>query len=159
MSLLTKTFKICTNKKKYRFHTVIRGLNWKFSSNITSSEYKAMTELLHDQSINIRPADKGSWIVVMDTNKYVDQLENEMISSASYDEVKEDRSKQITIKIKKLKNNMQKRIHYVWVATLSFTYRTIFRKTIQINIILEKPAKMFYPVPTVNTRKKSKMLI
>lgn len=88
---------------------VIRGLNRKFSSNITSSEDKAMRELLHDHSIIIRPADKGSGIVVMDTNKYVDQLESEMINSASYDEVKEDRSKQITNKIKKLVNSMHKK--------------------------------------------------
>lgn len=88
---------------------VIRGLNRKFSSNITVSEDKAMRELLHDQSIIIRPADKGSGIVVMDTNQYVDQLENEMINSASYDQVKVDKSKQITNKIKKLINNMYKR--------------------------------------------------
>lgn len=60
---------------------VIRGLNRKFSSNITVSEDKAMRELLHDQIIIIRPADKGSGIVVMDTNKYVDQLENEMAAN------------------------------------------------------------------------------
>lgn len=37
---------------------VIRGINRKYSSNITSSEYKTMRELLHYQSITIRPADK-----------------------------------------------------------------------------------------------------
>lgn len=68
-----------------------------------------MRELLHDQSIIIRPADKGSGIVVMDTNKYVDQLENKMINSASYDRVKVDKSKQITNKIKKLINNIYKK--------------------------------------------------
>lgn len=56
-----------------------------------------------------RPADKGSGIVVMDTNKYVDQLESEIINSASYNEVKEDRSKQITNKIEKLVNSMYKK--------------------------------------------------
>lgn len=68
-----------------------------------------MRELLHDQSIIIRPADKGSRIVLMDTNNYVDHLENEMINSASYDQVKVDKSKQITNKIKKLINNMYKK--------------------------------------------------
>lgn len=35
-------------------------------------------------------------IVVMDTDKYIDQLENEIISSASYYDIKEDKIKQIT---------------------------------------------------------------
>lgn len=61
-----------------------------------------MRDLLHDHSVIIRPADKGSGKVVMDTNKYVDQLESEMINIASYDEVNEVRSKQITNKIKEL---------------------------------------------------------
>lgn len=43
-----------------------------------------MRELLHNQNIIIRPAEKGSGIVVMETNKYVDQVKNEMINSTSY---------------------------------------------------------------------------
>ncbi|XP_062579651.1 uncharacterized protein LOC134241631 [Saccostrea cucullata] len=88
---------------------VIRGLSRNFSSNITISEESAMRELLEDPNIIIRPADKGSGVVVMDTDKYVDQVENEMLNSSSYSEVKEDRSQQITNKIKKLVNNMHKR--------------------------------------------------
>ena len=88
---------------------VIRGLKRNFSSNITRAEEKAMKELLTDQSIVIRPADKGSGIVIMDTDKYVDQVEKEMINSTSYCEVKDDKSKQITNKIKKLINEMHKK--------------------------------------------------
>lgn len=36
-----------------------------------------MRELLHVQNIIIRSAEKRSGIVVIETNKYVDQLENE----------------------------------------------------------------------------------
>lgn len=113
----------------------INGLDRKFSSNITSSDDKTMRELLHDHCKIIRPADKGSEKQVMDTYQYVDQLESEMINSASCNEVKEDRSKRITNKIKKLvKQHAEKRIHHVWVMTLSFTYRNIFRETRQIYI-------------------------
>lgn len=85
---------------------VIRGFNRTFSSSITSSEDKAIRGLLHDQKIIFIPADKEYGIVVMDNNKCV---HHEMISSASYDEVKENRSKQITNKIKKLVNNIHKK--------------------------------------------------
>lgn len=61
-----------------------------------------MRELLDNQGIIIGPADKESGIVMVDTNKYIDQLESEIISNASYDEVKEDRIKQIPNKTKKL---------------------------------------------------------
>lgn len=37
---------------------------------------------------------------MMDTNKYIDQLENEMISNASYDGVKEDRIKKLPTKLR-----------------------------------------------------------
>lgn len=79
---------------------VIRGLNTKFSNSITYSEGKAMRELLDNQSKVIGPADKESGIVMMDTNKYIDQLENEMISNASYDGVKEDRIKKLPTKLR-----------------------------------------------------------
>lgn len=90
---------------------VIRGLNTKFSSSITYSENKVMRELLDNQSKVIGPAYKESGIVMMDTNKYIDQLENEMISNASYDGVKEDRIKQITNKTKKLVKSIHQKGH------------------------------------------------
>lgn len=81
---------------------VIRWSKKKQPSNITYSDDKAMRELLDNQGIIIGPADKESGIVMVDTNKYIDQLESEIISNASYDEVKEDRIKQIPNKTKKL---------------------------------------------------------
>ena len=42
--------------------------------NITNKEEKALKSILIDDTIIIRPADKGSGIVVMDTEKYVSGL-------------------------------------------------------------------------------------
>jgi len=48
---------------------VIAGMNRNFKLNITKEEECAMKELLSDDEIVIRPADKG--IVVMDRGEYV----------------------------------------------------------------------------------------
>ena len=87
---------------------IIRGLRRDFSKNITRSEEEAIRQLFHDNSIVIRPADKGSGIVIMDAETYTDQLEKEMFESKSYEEVKEDMSVKISNKIKKLVNGMHK---------------------------------------------------
>jgi len=48
-----------------------------------------MNELLNDDDIVIRPADKGSRIVVMDTQDYVTKS-NEMANNTTYKQVATD---------------------------------------------------------------------
>ncbi|KAH3801164.1 hypothetical protein DPMN_154811 [Dreissena polymorpha] len=45
---------------------IICGLKRKFKYNLRKSEEQAIKELLHDDDIVIRPAYKGSGIVIMD---------------------------------------------------------------------------------------------
>lgn len=78
------------------------GVKKKISSNMSCSEYQSMMVSLQSMIIIHVPAEKISETVVI--NKNVDQLENEFMSSASYDEVNEDKSKQITGNIRKLVN-------------------------------------------------------
>ena len=59
--------------------------------NITKKEHHAMRALLHDDSIMIRPADKGSGIVIMDTEKYIDGLEEQILKSDSYEQTDADK--------------------------------------------------------------------
>ena len=57
---------------------VIEGISKKVEMNITKKEERAMKSLLNDDSIVIRTADKGSGIVIMDTQKYIEGLEEEI---------------------------------------------------------------------------------
>ena len=88
---------------------IINGLRKNFKMNVTKSEEKAMRELLDDSRIVIRPADKGSGIVVMDAEKYQDDLETEMKDSSTYDQVKKDPTRTVRNKVKKLVTEMYKR--------------------------------------------------
>ena len=63
---------------------VVEGVESKIEMNLSGKEEKALKTLLMDDSIVIRPADKGSGIVVIDTEKYIESLEAEMEKSKSY---------------------------------------------------------------------------
>ncbi|CAC5375537.1 CSMD [Mytilus coruscus] len=52
---------------------VLSRLSRKFKTNITTEEEKAMRELLYDESIVIRPSDKSSGVVIMNTDKDLTQ--------------------------------------------------------------------------------------
>jgi hypothetical protein len=77
--------------------------------NITPSEEKAMTDLLNDPTILIRPADKGSGIVILDANSHAENLEQELHDNSTYKEVPTDLTRKIENKDKKLANEIFKR--------------------------------------------------
>ena len=43
--------------------------------NLSSAEERAMKELIQDESIIIRPSEKGSQIVIMNTSDYTEKVE------------------------------------------------------------------------------------
>ncbi|KAH3721073.1 hypothetical protein DPMN_063988 [Dreissena polymorpha] len=49
---------------------ILNGIEEKGQPNITKQEKQALQTLLNDSSIIIRPADKGSGIVITDANEY-----------------------------------------------------------------------------------------
>ena len=64
--------------------------------------------LLNNEYIVIRPADKGSGIVVLDKDDYINKLQKEMTESAAYVETEKDLTDETMKKIKKLVNKMHK---------------------------------------------------
>ena len=62
-----------------------------------------------DDEIVIRPADKGSGIVVMDRDEYVRKLQSEMSDSATYEEVPGDRTRTVQNKVKKVVDTLYKK--------------------------------------------------
>jgi hypothetical protein len=88
---------------------VLNVLHRNFKMNITPSEEKAMKDLLNDPTIMIRPADKGSGIVILDANSYAENLIQEIHDNSTYKEVPTDLMRKIENKVKKLANEMFKR--------------------------------------------------
>jgi hypothetical protein len=88
---------------------VLNGLHRNFKMNITPSEEKEMKDLLNDPTIIIRPADKGSGIVILGANSYAENLEQEIHDNSTYKEVPTDLRRTIENKVKKLANEMFKR--------------------------------------------------
>jgi predicted lactoylglutathione lyase len=74
---------------------VLNGLHRNFKMNITPSEEKAMKDLLNDPTIIIRPADKGSGIVILDANSYAGNLKQEIHDKSTYKEVPTDLTRKI----------------------------------------------------------------
>ncbi|XP_053394169.1 uncharacterized protein LOC128555550 [Mercenaria mercenaria] len=76
--------------------------------NVTAEEQKAFQSLLHNNDIVIRPADKGSGIVVLDKTSYLNSLQKEMEESDSYAESENDLTQTSMKEVKKLVNSMSR---------------------------------------------------
>ena len=87
---------------------VINGIQKKVESNLAKEERKALVNLLNDASIVIRPADKGSGIVVIDTDEYVEKLEREMTISNTYMQTDGSKLAEAEKKVKVAANKMYK---------------------------------------------------
>lgn len=63
-------------------------------SNITKQERAAIDSLKKDKTITILPADKGRTIVVMDTKKYISQMETTLADTNTYEILKKNPTEQ-----------------------------------------------------------------
>ena len=79
---------------------------------MTIEEHEAFCHLLNNDNIVIRPTDKGSGIVIMDKDAYIQSLQQEMEQSSSYEAtevgVTNESQKKKKKKVKKLVNRMVK---------------------------------------------------
>ena len=82
--------------------SIIQDNKRKVNGNLSRAEEEALRSLVGDESIIIRPADKGSGIVIMDTKDYLQGLEQEISDSTTYQKTTEDQTAAIQKKVKKL---------------------------------------------------------
>ena len=75
---------------------------------ITKLEEQVLKTLMNDNSIVIRPADKGSGIVIMDSDSYKSDIEK-ILENETYEQISEPIVKKIERDIKKTVNDMHKR--------------------------------------------------
>ena len=86
----------------------MNGIQKKVEANLTKDEQKTITTLLKDTDIVIRPADKGSGEVVVDTKDYIENLEGEVIGNNSYRETDGEGLATAERKVKSIANKMLK---------------------------------------------------
>lgn len=63
---------------------------FKIQDNLSENERKALTELMNDKDLMIKPADKGSGIVIQDTNKYEAEILTQLSNKKFYKRLKSD---------------------------------------------------------------------
>ena len=88
---------------------ILQRSHRKVKGNLTKGEERALCDLIEDRSIIIRPADKGSGIVVMDADEYERQLHSEMQDGSTYRSTDSDQTRAVQAKVKNLAQNMHKR--------------------------------------------------
>ena len=74
--------------------------------NLTKKEGEAMKELMNDCNITIKPADKGSGIVIWNTQDYLRECENQLPDMNVYEKVEAELATARNKKIRKVLNNM-----------------------------------------------------
>jgi hypothetical protein len=87
---------------------VINNIGKSGKLNTTRNERDAFFSLLQNPRIVIRPADKGSGIVILDKEDYIKKLHSEMEQSKSYEETEADIVNETMKRIRKLVNKMHR---------------------------------------------------
>ena len=69
---------------------------------------RAIQELVMDNSIIIRPADKGSGIAIIDTDEYINKIEKELQDTTTYKQTDRDITKDVAKKAEKIVNRLHR---------------------------------------------------
>ncbi|CAC5368930.1 MEGF10_11 [Mytilus coruscus] len=77
--------------------------------NLTKKEENSLKDILKDDNIVIRPADKGSGIIVIDKEEYFEKLEEEITNYDTYSKTEGTRLMKLQKKVKLLVNRMNKK--------------------------------------------------
>ena len=110
----------------------------KEKDNLTKNQVKALRELAQNNSIVIKPADKGSSIVIMDRYQYVFEGERQLNNQDHYERLPGPIYKETAIKTKEIINKLRQKKH-------------INHKQQQYLIGEESPrARIFYLLPKIH---------
>ena len=89
--------------------SVLGGFSKSNKSNLTKAERQALLDLMNDKDIIIRPADKGSGVVVMNAKDYFDGLQKEVSDCSTYQPTDKDPTQAVYRKVKALADRLLKK--------------------------------------------------
>ena len=87
---------------------IVKNIRTQFKKNLNRREEAAMKDLILDDSIVIRPADKGSGIVVLDASDYKNSIKKELEDSSTYTQIDKDVTQDACKKLNKLLKSLRK---------------------------------------------------
>ena len=76
---------------------------------MADKELGEIKELIMDNSIVIRPADKGSGIAIIDTDEYISKIEKELQDTTTYRQMDRDVTKEVARKVEKIVNRLHRK--------------------------------------------------
>ena len=79
------------------------------NGNLSKEEEAALLELISDNDIVIRPADKGSGIIIMNTKDYLSKLDQEVGDGTTYRPVEDDQTSRVHREVKKLVDGLHRK--------------------------------------------------
>ena len=139
--------KLFLSKVKEDIFSVLSELPKKF--NLNREEYLTMHSLQNDRSVIIKPADKGSAVVVLDRQDYLKEPERQLSDSSVYKKIKVtekalvdlvDKSNKIFVDLERRNIILKKEKNY---------FKFNFKKTTNLGkfYLLPKIHKILYKVP------------
>ena len=90
-------------------HSILAGVKKSCRKNLSKAEEEALYQLMTDDDIVIRPADKGSGIVVLDRSDYLARLQDEVNDDSTYKKTNGDLTMSIQKKVKDLADRLRTR--------------------------------------------------
>lgn len=109
----------------------------KVHPNLTLKEFRALQELKKEESVTIKPADKGGGIAVLNTSDYILKIEEMLQDNLVYDQVLLDDSKDVKVKADSLLLMLNKE---GYITTKQLKYLTDF----------EVRTPIFYGLPKIH---------
>ena len=85
---------------------VLAGVKKSCRKNLSKAEEEAMYQLVADDDIAIRPADKGSGIVILNRSEYTASLQEEVKDDSTYRKTKKDLTMSIQKKVRDLSDRL-----------------------------------------------------
>ena len=91
--------------------SVLRETKTRGTGNLSKDEEAALLSLIQDDSIVIRPADKGSSIVIMNTEDYLAKLDEEVGDTTTYQPVSSDQTSQVHKRVRRIVDDLARNGH------------------------------------------------
>ena len=97
---------ICTFRQ-YLKEDIVKNIKTQYKKNLSKREEAAVKDLLLDDSVVIRPADKGSGVVVLDAKDYEERLKKELEDSSTHSCIDKHITQDVCKRVNKLLRNLR----------------------------------------------------
>jgi len=120
---------------------IVKNIKTRFKKNLSKREEVALKNLLLDDSIVIRPADKGSGVVVLDAEDYEESLKKELEDCSTYCRIDNDITQEVCKRVNKLLRNLRNDGVITKDLEKHMTIKTVSAGKLKGNPKIHKPSR------------------